>query len=216
MPENIKKAILKNRGDHIVMNMDPLVCANLCDRKVVMFLSTVHSFGAIPINRTDRDGNPISRSELIHAYNTNMGAVDTNQMITYSTFSRRTVKWWKKVFFNVLSLAILNSYILYKEWCPTVQETPKKQKVFRRVVAMELLTSVGVMPSTQTRPASETVANSLRLTQRLFLQKLIPKDEAKKRRVSKPYVVCNPAEKEILASEGVNCCWDASWTGNIV
>ena len=81
-----------------------------------MFLSTVHSFGAIPINRTDRDGNPISHSELIHAYNTNMGAVDTNdQMITYSTFARRTVKWWKKFFFKVLSLAILNSYILYKE-----------------------------------------------------------------------------------------------------
>ena len=25
VPENIKKAILKNRGDHIVMNMDPLL-----------------------------------------------------------------------------------------------------------------------------------------------------------------------------------------------
>ena len=207
VPENVKKAILKNRGDHIIMNMDPLVCAKLCDRKVVMFLSTVHSFGAIPINRTDWDGNPISRSELIHAYYTNMGAVDTNdQMITYSTFARRTVKWWKKVFLNVLSLAILNSYILYKEWCPTVQETPKRQKVFRRVVAMERLTSVGVVPSTQTRPgrpAPESVANSLRLTQRHFIQKLIPKDGAKKRRVSKRCVVCNPAEKEILASQGV-------------
>ena len=84
VPEKTKKAILKNQAHHIVMNMDPLVCAKLCDRNVVMFLLTVHSFGAIPINRTDRDGNPLSCSELIHAYNTNMGAVDTNdQMITY-------------------------------------------------------------------------------------------------------------------------------------
>ena len=84
-----------------------------------------------------------------------------------------------------------------------MQRRPRNRKYF---VAMELLTSAGVVSSSQTRPggpAHETVANAFRLTEHHFLKKLIPKEGAKKRRVSKRYVVCTLTEKERLASEGV-------------
>ena len=50
-------------------------------------------------------------------YNKYMSGVDANdQLLKYSHFSRRTLKWWKKVFFRLLNICMVNSYILYKEW----------------------------------------------------------------------------------------------------
>ena len=34
----------------------------------------------------------------------------------YSAFSRQTVKWREKVFFHLLNLAMVNSFILYRKW----------------------------------------------------------------------------------------------------
>ena len=68
----------------------------------------------------------------MHNYNKKMGAVDcSDQMVAYSSFKRRTLKWWKKVFFHVIGLAMLNAYILYREWCVEHGERPCAQKVFR-------------------------------------------------------------------------------------
>lgn len=61
-----------------------------------------------------------------------MGAVDrSDQMVAYSTFNRRTLKWWKKVFFHVMSLSILNSWIMYKVWCAQNGRRPPLQRIFR-------------------------------------------------------------------------------------
>ena len=45
-----------------------------------------------------------------------MGAFDSNdQLMQYSAFPRQTVKWWK-VFFHLLNLPMVNSFILYHGW----------------------------------------------------------------------------------------------------
>ena len=45
-----------------------------------------------------------------------MGGIDTSDMMLYVYLDeRRTLKYWKKVVFNVLSGMLLNAYILYKE-----------------------------------------------------------------------------------------------------
>ncbi len=63
-----------------------------------------------------------------------MGAVDrSDQMVAYSTFSRRTLKWWKKVFFHVTSLSILNAWILYCVWCAAHHSKAHLQGVFRYI-----------------------------------------------------------------------------------
>ena len=77
-----------------------------------------------------------------------MGAVDRcDQMVAYSCFTRRTMKWWKKVFFHLFSLSILNSYILYKERT----RSPLLQRVFRRELVKELVCSSGISPSSTPR-----------------------------------------------------------------
>ena len=48
-----------------------------------------------------------------------MGGIDTSDMMLYAYLDkRRTVKYWKKVCFNIFSRIVLNCYILYKENVP--------------------------------------------------------------------------------------------------
>ena len=37
-----------------------------------------------------------------------------DQILLYYGFSHRSVKWWKRVFFHLLDVALVNSHILYK------------------------------------------------------------------------------------------------------
>lgn len=47
-----------------------------------------------------------------------MGAIDGfDQMLYCYLDERRTVKYWKKVTFNLFSRMLLNSYILYQTYC---------------------------------------------------------------------------------------------------
>lgn len=50
-------------------------------------------------------------------YNKHMDGVDqTDMMLYFYLDERRTIKYWKKVTFNILSCMLLNAYILYKEY----------------------------------------------------------------------------------------------------
>ena len=43
-----------------------------------------------------------------------MGEVDeADQLISYYGFSHRTVKWWRRVLFHLLDVAVVNTYIIY-------------------------------------------------------------------------------------------------------
>ena len=121
-------------------------------------------------------------------------------MITYSSFTRRTVKWWKVSFGNFKHIHSAQGVV--SNLAGDTQET-KSLSSCSRHGAPDLCRSLTIVTNSPWLPCLETVANAFRLTQRHFLQKLIPKDGAKKRRVSKRCVVCNPAKKEILVSEGV-------------
>ena len=52
---------------------------------------------------------------VVDRYNHSMNGVDrADQYTVYYSFVRRSVKWWRKVFFWVMEVAIVNSYILHK------------------------------------------------------------------------------------------------------
>ncbi|XP_054266894.1 52 kDa repressor of the inhibitor of the protein kinase-like [Macrosteles quadrilineatus] len=67
------------------------------------------------------DRNIVSRSGLqavkplvIHKYNLSMGGVDQkDKSIYHHSCTRPTRKYWRKIFFNLMDMAMLNAYILY-------------------------------------------------------------------------------------------------------
>ena len=72
-------------------------------------------------------------------YNKYMGGVDrADQFLSY--YIHRTVKWWRRAFFFLLDMAVVNSYVLY-----TFNNSNSKARLsheqFRIQLAKELLTS---------------------------------------------------------------------------
>ncbi|XP_043264197.1 uncharacterized protein LOC122404327 [Colletes gigas] len=57
-----------------------------------------------------------TKPAIIHSYNTFMGGVDESDKMLYTYLDeRRTVKYWKKVAFNIMNRMVLNAYIIYKK-----------------------------------------------------------------------------------------------------
>jgi len=72
-------------------------------------------------------------------YNKYKTGVDrSDQMLSYYSFERKTIKWWKKHFFRLFDLVVVNAHILHNK-------TSKKKislEIFYEKVAEGLLTSV--------------------------------------------------------------------------
>ena len=104
-----------------------------------------------------------------------MGGVDkSDQLLSYYGFSHRTVKWWRRGFFHLIDLAVVNSYVLYS----TTQHTGRRltHEQFRIELARGLLMSVAVETSEAMSPTTGPIARPLpplaRLTERHFPAKL--------------------------------------------
>ena len=80
-------------------------------RKPVVMLSTSAAAGTVQTAA----GLLKQKPKCIAAYNQYMGGVDiSDRKIYHVSAERPTKRYWKKVFFNVLDMALLNSYELYK------------------------------------------------------------------------------------------------------
>jgi hypothetical protein len=66
-------------------------------------------------NETDRKTNtPIVKPDCVTDYDKNMGTVDRSDMMISSVECvRKSFKWYKKFFFHLLDITLLNSYALY-------------------------------------------------------------------------------------------------------
>lgn len=57
---------------------------------------------------------PIQKPAAVVDYNKNMGAIDrSDMMLSSKECARKTVKWYKKLFFHMVDLALLNAHALY-------------------------------------------------------------------------------------------------------
>ena len=62
----------------------------------------------------NRKGERVQKPVAVDTYNKSMNGVDCNdQHCTYYSFVRKTLKWWRKVFFYLLECSTVNSYILH-------------------------------------------------------------------------------------------------------
>ncbi|XP_005104947.1 piggyBac transposable element-derived protein 4-like [Aplysia californica] len=109
------KKVVKTKGDLKVMTNRKLTHIKWMDKKEINVLTTIHDASSQRTDRHDRDGNLVDKFKAVIDYNKYMGAVDrSDQMVQYSSFKRRTMKWWKKLFFHLFMPAELNVYLLYK------------------------------------------------------------------------------------------------------
>ncbi|KAF2897204.1 hypothetical protein ILUMI_08971 [Ignelater luminosus] len=88
------------------------------DTKEVMVLSNCHGNESVEISRTGKDETKIKLScpEAIQFYNSHMGGVDLSDQLTgLYEVDRKSMKWWKKVFYKLLFTTAVTAWIVCKE-----------------------------------------------------------------------------------------------------
>jgi hypothetical protein len=88
-------------------------------KKQVILLSTNSNPTTSEVRRRLRgqeEERVIEKPDMILEYNKFMGGVDVHDMMLYTYLDeRKTLKYYKKVIFNVMNRMVLNAYILYQE-----------------------------------------------------------------------------------------------------
>ena len=117
VPEEIKAKLQK--GEVVSKMIDNDVMAlKWMDKRPVAMLTTVHDDSVVTKQRRIRavqgGVEEVCKPLVVERYNEFMGGVDTgDQLLSYYGFSHRTLKWWRRAFFYLLKVAIVNAYIMY-------------------------------------------------------------------------------------------------------
>ena len=104
-----------------------------------------------------------------------MGGVDkADQFLSYYGYNHRTLKWWKRGFFHLLDVAMVNAYILYTL---STQDHRLDHEHFRIAVAKDLIAQASVNVDAPPPPRlgrrSQALPTPLRLTRHHFVERII-------------------------------------------
>ena len=76
-----------------------------------------------------------------------LGVDKLDQLVSYYSFLHKSVKWWRKVFFWLLEVCVVNSFVIYKEACSKDTIRPMRQLQYRRKLIDEFTVPLRTMPS---------------------------------------------------------------------
>lgn len=112
------------------------------DRRDVLAISTMHNTSVTTVMKRPKGGHekrPLPCPTIIDDYNMYMGGVDlTDQHLSYySMTTRKTLKWWKKGFWRLIDICIVNSWIVFRQNNPSSHI--KTQRLFRVKLIEELV-----------------------------------------------------------------------------
>jgi len=113
MPQDLVPKTLKLKRVHIrVRTSADLTVILWWDKRDICLLMNIHNAPAE--GNFYNEGGKAIKPQIVMDYNHHMGYVDKSDRIANSySISCRTFKWMKKLFFRMLDLAILDSYILH-------------------------------------------------------------------------------------------------------
>ena len=117
LPEEYGKQEDLSPGEYIFWQSDNLVATIWQDKKEVRLLSSCcepEGSDSVKRRRRNQDPTELPCPPALKLYTKYMGGVDrSDRMVRTYSVSRRSKKWWYRLFYYLLDTAIANSYILY-------------------------------------------------------------------------------------------------------
>ena len=95
----------------------------------------------VPTGKHNASGNSITKPAGVISYNKGKGGVDRSYQISATCHSvRKHTKWYKKLFFYMIDIALVNSFLIFKK----LHQDQKRLTLplFKIMLARELLESV--------------------------------------------------------------------------
>lgn len=141
LPTDVKKLKLKKHEVSSFVHSDDVLVLAWQDKRQVLMLSTYHDASTQTVQQRTKSGpQDIQKPTVIVNYTKKMGAVDRADHYCASYgFMRKSLKWWRKMFFWLLEVAVVNSYILFKhnDGNKTVRHLKYRQKLIRQLVGAQ-------------------------------------------------------------------------------
>jgi len=134
------------RGQDVFRQKGNLQCVSWMDKKAVNFLSTCCDVGRQEtVQRREKKAKEkvsIPCPEVVKEYHRWMRGVDVfSQRESYSRIGRRSRRWWPRLAWFLIDMAISNSYVLYTQHTQSQQSTSHAMthKQFRKVLMSEMV-----------------------------------------------------------------------------
>lgn len=133
IPEEMKNTRSRPVGTSMFCYDGPLTLVSYKPKpsKMVYLLSSCDEQGAINTS----SGKP----EIVMYYNQTKGGVDTfDQMCSSMSCSRKTNRWPMAMFYGILNMAFVNSYVIYYHNLTTMKQKPLSRKKFMKKLNTQL------------------------------------------------------------------------------
>jgi hypothetical protein len=161
MPKNLNDDKIMERGDS---DWRVLTFLKWKDRKAVFFLNNFHDLNieeTISRKNKDRSQTEIACPLIVKDYNRNMAFVDKMDMLkSLYEIDPKSKKWWHRILFHFIDVALVNSFIIYKD---RSSEKIESLEHFRLSVMIGL---IGAAPNKtrKGRPSNDTPVNNFKVT----------------------------------------------------
>ncbi|XP_008184865.1 piggyBac transposable element-derived protein 4-like [Acyrthosiphon pisum] len=167
-------------GEREARCTDKLLAIHWKDRRDVYMLTSMNTNEMVDTKNIDRKTGKkyLKPQYCVVSYNKNMGAIDKTDMLLSSTECvRRTLKWYKKLFFHIIDMSMLNAYSAYK----TVTGKHISLADFQLTLINEILQKYKSSVKTTPSKGKKIISTDSRLSERHFPD-LIPQTSSKKQR----------------------------------
>lgn len=131
-PKEVTQAKLA-KGQHVWRRKNNIYVSKWKDKRDVLAITTAYEPKLIEIS--NRYGQKKTKPLAIARYNDNMSGIDrADQMISYYSCPRKTIRWYKKVIFHLFDIAIWNAFYLYKNYVKKVEFVEFRDLIIRSLL----------------------------------------------------------------------------------
>ncbi|XP_030747681.1 piggyBac transposable element-derived protein 4-like [Sitophilus oryzae] len=102
------------KGECIWQRRKSVVVCKWKDKREVLTISNLHKVQMVQVR--NKNGKVSMKPNIIKDYNAGMSGIDqSDQMLSYYSALRKTIRWPKKIALHILELYIHNTYLLFRK-----------------------------------------------------------------------------------------------------
>ncbi|XP_041093516.1 piggyBac transposable element-derived protein 4-like [Polyodon spathula] len=146
LPAAVKQGLTLEKNELVSFSKDSKVMVlGWKGKRLVLMLSTFHGSDCEKVPHPIKRGaiEELDKPSVIRDYTSKTGAVDRADHCCASyAFTRKSLQWWRKMFFWLLEVAIANSAVLFNLTKVASGQLPVRRKAFRKALLVQLVGGV--------------------------------------------------------------------------